>query len=78
MHIQQHLRDQDDIMIMVDNQSVDWRPGMTVDEAIASLADGHIYAVVRLNGKLVSRPNFSTTLVEDGAVIIPIPMIAGG
>ena len=65
-------------MITVADQPMTWQPGMTVDEAIAFLHDGHIIAVVRLNGKLVSRPNFSTTRVEDGAVVEPLSLIAGG
>jgi len=33
---------------------------------------------VRINGKLVSRPNFGETPVPDQARINLIPMIAGG
>ncbi len=36
------------------------------------------YAVVRLNGKLVSRPLFKDTPVPDAAEVVLIPMIAGG
>ena len=45
---------------------------------LAQLDDGHIYAVVKLDGKLVSRPHFDTTPVPDGARVTLIPMIAGG
>ena len=45
---------------------------------LAQLDDGHIYAVVNLDGRLVSRPNFNTTPVPDGARVRLIPMIAGG
>lgn len=55
-----------------------WREGMTVAALLAELKDGHIYAVVKLDGKLVSRPHFETTPVPDGARLTPIPMIAGG
>jgi len=55
-----------------------WREGLTVAALLAELKDGHIYAVVKLDGKLVSRPNFETTPVPDGARLTPIPMIAGG
>ena len=65
-------------MITVDNQPMPWQPGMVLDQILAMLPDGHIYAVVRLDGKLISRPHFATTRVEDGAVIEPLPMIAGG
>lgn len=65
-------------MVTVGEQSIAWREGMTVASLLATLQDGHIYAVVKLDGKLVSRPRFETTPVPDGARIIPIPMIAGG
>ena len=55
-----------------------WRPGLTLAQVMASFADGHLYAVVRMNGKLVSRPDFFTTTVPDGAEIQPLPLIAGG
>ena len=51
---------------------------MTVAALLEELEDGHIYAVVKLNGKLVSRPHFKTTPVPDSAQVVPIPMIAGG
>jgi sulfur carrier protein ThiS len=35
-------------------------------------------AVVRLNGRLVSRPNFALTLVPDHAQVDLLPVIAGG
>jgi len=51
---------------------------MTVASVLAQMEDGHIYAVVRLNGKLISRPGFDTTPVPDNSEVILIPMVAGG
>ncbi len=65
-------------MITVDDRHMEWQPGMTLAQLLASLEDGHIYAVVRLNGRLVSRPYFAVTEVPDEATIEPLPMIAGG
>jgi sulfur carrier protein ThiS len=65
-------------MVTVAEQSMPWREGLTVAALLAELKDGHIYAVVKLDGKLVSRPHFETTPVPDGACLTPIPMIAGG
>ena len=45
---------------------------------LEQVADGRTYAVVKMNGRLVSRPHFEKTLVPDGARVTPIPMIAGG
>lgn len=65
-------------MITVADRPIAWQPGMTLDQVLASLEDGHLYAVVRLNGRLISRPCFADTQVPDQAVIEPLPMIAGG
>lgn len=65
-------------MITVGEQQIAWRPGMTLGQVLEAIGEGHLYAVVRLNGKLVSRPDFNTTLVPDSAQVEPIPVIAGG
>ncbi len=51
---------------------------MTLADLLARLPDGDIYAVVKFDGKLISRPFFASTMVPDGARIVPVPMIAGG
>ena len=65
-------------MIRVGEKQIPWHEGMTVASVLAQMEDGHIYAVVRLNGKLISRPRFDTTPVPDNSEVILIPMVAGG
>jgi thiamine biosynthesis protein ThiS len=65
-------------VIKVGDELVPWQEGMTVASLLAQREDGHMYAVVRLNGKLISRPKFETTPIPDNAEIILIPMVAGG
>ena len=65
-------------MVNVADHEIPWREGLTVAALLDQLKDGHIYAVVKLDGRLVSRPHFNTTPVSDGSRITPIPMIAGG
>jgi thiamine biosynthesis protein ThiS len=65
-------------MITVGEQKIPWQEGMTVATLLSQLKDGHGYAVVKLNGKLVSLPHFEATPVPDNATVIPVPMIAGG
>ena len=65
-------------MIIVDGEHMAWHQGMTLEHAISGLEGNHIFPVVRLNGKPISRPHFSGTLVADGDVVEPIPQIAGG
>lgn len=65
-------------MITVNDQPRQWQAGLTVARLLDAMEDGDIYAVVRLNGRLVSRPHFAETPIDDGAVVQLLPMIAGG
>lgn len=65
-------------MVYIDEQPFAWRPGMTLAEIVDLVDEQHFFAVVRLNGKLVARPSFSSTPVPDGSQVVLIPMIAGG
>jgi sulfur carrier protein ThiS len=65
-------------MIRVGEQILIWHPDLTLEKLLLSLDNSQDIAVVRLNGRLVSRPNFATTRVPDQAEVILLPMIAGG
>ena len=65
-------------MITLDGKPYPWRPDMDVEQLLALVEKPEQYAVVRLNGKPVSRPNFKKTPVPDNAEVVLIPMIAGG
>jgi sulfur carrier protein ThiS len=65
-------------MIRVDGKERPWRAGMTVADLLAEGAEARDCPVVRVDGHYISRPNFATTPVPDGAEVFFIPMIAGG
>ena len=65
-------------MITVDGKKFPWRQGLDVEQMLEYVEKPEQYAVVRLNGKLVSRPVFKKTQVPDDAEVFLIPMIAGG
>jgi sulfur carrier protein ThiS len=65
-------------MVYLDDIAVAWQEGMTVADLLDTAAAGYHYAVVKLDGRLVSRPHFTSTPVPDGSRIVPLPMIAGG
>ena len=65
-------------MITFDDTVIPWQQGLTMADVLEQVMDGQTYAVVKMNGRLVSRPHFEKTLVPDGARVTPIPMIAGG
>ena len=51
---------------------------MTIASLLATLPNVEFCSVVRLNGKLVSSPQFAETKVPDGAEIQLLPLVAGG
>jgi sulfur carrier protein ThiS len=46
-------------MVHVADKNFPGRQGLTVAALLAQIKDGHIYAVVKLDGRLVSRPHFN-------------------
>ena len=65
-------------MVKVNDKKVPWREGMTVNDLLKGLDDDHDYAVIRVNGKYVSKPHFNEYQVPDKAEIYLIPMVVGG
>ena len=65
-------------MIKIKEKSIPWREGITVADLIKDLNDPQHYAVVKINDKYISRPDFNKTLVPDNSEIFLIPMISGG
>jgi thiamine biosynthesis protein ThiS len=65
-------------MIVLNGKELPWQEGMTIADLLNSLNDAHHYAVVRVNGKYVSRPHFDDYHLPDKAEIFLIPMVAGG
>ena len=65
-------------MIRVDGEEHAWHEGMTVADLLNNLKDSDHYAVVRINKRHVSRPNFKKELVPDNAEVFLIPLVAGG
>ena len=65
-------------MIRLDEDQMSWHHGMTVADLLELVPDGHQYAVIKVNGRYVSRPDFKQYEIPDNAEIRLIPMIAGG
>jgi len=65
-------------VIRVGGKEHPWREGMTVAGLLKELNDPYPYAVVRICGRTISRPDFDETAIPDGAEVLLIPMIAGG
>ncbi len=65
-------------MVTIGKEKITWKEGLTIAQVLAALDGDYEYAVVRIKGELISKPNFENTLVSDNSEITPIPMIAGG
>jgi sulfur carrier protein ThiS len=65
-------------VIKVSDKTVAWHEGMTIKDLLKEIEDDHPYAVVRINARYVSRPDFDRTTIPDNADVFLIPMIAGG
>ena len=65
-------------MIDVDERKVPWDETMTIASLLQTLENVKFCAVVRLNGRLVSSPEFERTRVPDNAIIQLLPLVAGG
>ena len=65
-------------MIKINGKEHFWYEGMTIKDLLKNHSNSHLYAVVRINEKHISRPYFEKTLVPDNSEVFLIPMIAGG
>lgn len=65
-------------MLKVDGRDHPWTEGMTVADLMRAVDRDGRCAVVRLNGRTISRPNFEKTVIPDDAEVRLLPMIAGG
>ena len=65
-------------MIYLDGKEMPWHEGMTVSNILEALNDPYPYAAVRIDGRHVTRPDFSRITVTDGAEVFLIPLISGG
>lgn len=65
-------------MIEVDGNKVQWSEGMTIATLFEDLDNVEFCSVVRLNGKLVSSPEFESMSIPDNATVQLLPLVAGG
>jgi thiamine biosynthesis protein ThiS len=65
-------------MIRVNGKKHSWYDGMTIKDLLNNFNKSHLYAVVRINDKHISRPYFEKTMIPDNSEVFLIPMIAGG
>ena len=66
-------------MIRVNNKfDVEWQEGMTMDSLLKILKFTFPMIVVSVNGKIVPKSDYATTVIEDNDQVKVIHLIAGG
>ena len=65
-------------MIKINGKEHFWYEGMTIKDLLKDVKNSHLYAVVRINDKHISRPYFEKTLIPDNSEVFLIPMVSGG
>lgn len=65
-------------MVRAGDREFHWQEGMTISDILHQLGDSYPYAVARVNGRLISRPDFQRATIPDGSEVFLLPLIAGG
>jgi sulfur carrier protein len=65
-------------MITVNGSPLEYKPGMTVQDVLREKNYVFRMLAVSVDGQLVPRKEYATTLVPDGADVQVIHMISGG
>ena len=66
-------------MIRVNDKfDVEWHKGMTVNSILEALKFTFPTIIVSVNGKVVPRSEYGTTMIEDNDEVKVIHLIAGG
>lgn len=55
-----------------------WQEGMTVQDALDLMNYTFIMLVVKINGRVVLRADYGSTLIPNGAEVLVIHLISGG
>jgi sulfur carrier protein len=65
-------------MITVNGDTLPWHEGMTVRDVLTAKRYTFRMLVVRINGTLIPKTGFNTTVIPDGALVDVIHLISGG
>jgi len=65
-------------MITAKGKRLEWQPGLTVRDVLATLGYNFPSVLVRVNGTIVRRKVWDDTVVPDEAEVEVRPIVAGG
>jgi sulfur carrier protein len=64
--------------IVVNGNKLDWQEGMTIDQVLKKKNYTFKMLIVKINGQLVKKTEYATTIVPQGADVKVIHLISGG
>jgi len=65
-------------MITAKGKRLEWHPGLTVRDVLDTLGYSFPSLLVRVNGMIVRRKSWESTVVPDEADVEVRPIVAGG
>ena len=64
--------------IEVNKETVEWEESMTVDRILEIMKYSFKMIVVKVNGELIKKENYTSKIIPEGADVQVIHLIAGG
>jgi sulfur carrier protein len=65
-------------MIQVNGDPLDWQEGMTVRDVLIARKYVFPMLIISLDGAMVPRKDYDTTVIPDGATLQVIHLMSGG
>jgi sulfur carrier protein len=65
-------------MIIVNGNQIDWEENLTITGVLKKMNYTFRMLVIKINGNLVRKGEYDTTIVPDGANVEVIHLISGG
>jgi sulfur carrier protein len=65
-------------MIKVNSRSFEWQEGLTVQRLLELKEYTYVKIFVKINGIVIEKENYDTTLIHDGDDVKVIHLLAGG
>ncbi|MDY0318615.1 MAG: sulfur carrier protein ThiS [Candidatus Cloacimonadaceae bacterium] len=66
------------MQITINGNKVDWQEGMTVRDALTLMNYSFPMLVIKLNGVLVPKADYDSTVIPAGAELMVVHLISGG
>ncbi len=65
-------------MIKVNSRDFEWQEGMTVQRLLELKEYTYVKIFVKINGAIIEKEDYATTMIQDGDDVKVIHLLAGG